>query len=279
MLDTLEDWIAPFIAQDPEPQAYDPSAWARFVLITQILERFRESPWRERVAARPTTLWAITAFTVRCLTTGETRLKAVDLIRESPASREVRVAIADKLMATDRENRGLPQVLVALLGDDAASRLRPLLAEGGRDPETFNWQAAWWLSYIGDLATVTELEALREPFARVHRNHEGQLRYLIWRIEVQNPPEDLLAFIASAEDRKTPADRAWAMRRAIELGLPKERIREAILAHAKVATVKEIRDPQTGKTTRVWSELSGMKAAALGLGILRKDDLPQVPTD
>jgi hypothetical protein len=87
----------------------------------------------------------------------------------------------------------------------------------------------------------------------------------IWRIEVQHPPSKLVDYIASTGGWHA---RAWAVERAVELGVPKEKVRDAVIAHANKIT-------PVGKNG-VRPGLFDIKRVALRLGVLQEDDLPDV---
>ena len=129
----------------------------------------------------------------------------------------------------------------------------------------FHFAAAEALAYHGDQEILPYLESLRPAFLAEHRNLETRLLSLIWRIEIQHPPAKLLEYIASPDYMGTRDPRSWAVRRAKQLGIEPDQIREAILTHEKEATTRLER----------W-EVPELKRLGLELGILRSTDLPDV---
>ncbi len=155
-------------------------------------------------------------------------------------------------------------VFFSVLDDSVLPELREIV-KNGNSPETFNYAAADALSYLGDEEILPELKARREVFGNVHRAHRSTLDRFIFRIEMQHPPTNLLAYIGSADFRGDREMRMWAVRRAHELGVEHELIREAILKHARDAATPLER-----------GELPNLKWMGRELGILRENDLPEV---
>ena len=134
------------------------------------------------------------------------------------------------------------------------------------DPDNFHFAAAGALSFLGDQQIAPDLKALKPAFRAKHRNFEGHLMRYLWRIEIQHPPTKLIDYISSTEigcER-----RPWAVRRAVELGVPATRIRQAILAHAR-----QVRP--TGEFG-IRPGLGTLKKVALEFRVLHPEDLPDV---
>jgi hypothetical protein len=163
-----------------------------------------------------------------------------------------------------------PGYLVELLDESSFPTLREWV-RAGRTPETFNFNAAYALTWHGDKEILDYLKALQPSFQDVGSTPRGYLAQGIAMIEMQQPPEQLLDFIASSPEPPTYCRRDWAIQRAAMLGLPKGEIRKAILAHAKYHTFKnELGERQS---------LRGLKEMGLKMGVLREGDLPDVPTE
>ncbi|MFH0982119.1 MAG: hypothetical protein V2A79_11325 [Planctomycetota bacterium] len=144
-------------------------------------------------------------------------------------------------------------------------RLRELV-RAENTPDQFHWGAADILSFFGDTEIVADLERRRAPFGAVHIYHEQELQLRLWRIQAQHPPTGLLEHIAGPDWRVCCRERrAWAVCRALSLGIPAAQIREAILKHHKRAKTKEER-----------VDLVELKWLGLELGILQKDDMPDI---
>ncbi|MFH0982120.1 MAG: hypothetical protein V2A79_11330 [Planctomycetota bacterium] len=143
-------------------------------------------------------------------------------------------------------------------------RLRELV-RAENTPDRFHWGAAEILSFLGDTEILSDLEARRAPFRAVHTYHEEAIMRYIWRIQVQHPPTQLLEYIASVGWPLQRDRRAWAVCRALSLGIPPAQIREAILKHHKRVKTRDER-----------VDLDELKWLGLELGILKKDDMPDV---
>jgi len=164
--------------------------------------------------------------------------------------------------------RGAPEeVLLELLGlfdETTLPRLRHLVRDGDAW-DTFHYGAADVLSYLADKEIVADLEAWRPVLRAEHVNLEEYVRRCIWRIEVQSPATKLLDYIEGVEHAPYYESRFWAVRRADALGVPHERIREAILEHARRCRKEGTSSP-----------LVELKWTGLQLGILKDDDMPEV---
>lgn len=69
--------------------------------------------------------------------------------------------------------------------------------------------------------------------------------------------------------------RTQTKRRAVGLDIPKAKIREALLKHAKQVEPRVFREGD-GRKVKAWPGLSSLKKQGRELGILRADDLPRV---
>ncbi|MEZ6083137.1 MAG: hypothetical protein R3E58_04090 [Phycisphaerae bacterium] len=91
---------------------------------------------------------------------------------------------------------------------------------------------------------------------------QRQAEQLLWRIDVQREPAKLLAFIASVE-HSVSNNRAWAIRRGLELGIDKSKLKAAILEHALGTSDAANR-----------ADLFLIRYLAVSGGIMHNDDLP-----
>jgi hypothetical protein len=193
------------------------------------------------------------------------------LLRCEVSSRLRNEAILAFLKSEGKGVLSVPDALLDLLEPSAF----PLLREQVRSnttPQTFDFASAHALSHHGDRDIVGDLESLRKPFRETQdpnfRHAESTLLRFLWRIEIQNPPEKLLEYIASGgrpDYRDSREYRSWAVRRAFKRGIDPARVREAILEHARKAATPEER-----------LELPDLKQTGLKLGILDANDLPDV---
>lgn len=165
-----------------------------------------------------------------------------------------------------RRHAALPLPLLDLLDVSYFPHLVALVEESD-DPETFHFCAAAALAHFGYQGILPRLESLRPSFRAKHPNIEGYLVHFAWQIEIQNPPEKLIVYIGSKPGVRVE-ERLWAVGRAVEVGLPKEQIRDAILGY-----VSQVEPDSRGFRPGAIS----LKEIGIELGILSSSDLPDVP--
>lgn len=192
--------------------------------------------------------------------------QALEMILRSPTSIESRQAAAFSFIESQPRRRAIRQPLLDLLDDTFIPKLRRLVRESP-DMEQFHWAALSALSHLGDREIMPDIDSWQERYKRERPNAKMGFEYFIWRIEVQHPRTKLLEFIRSGEDIEHGAKREWAIGRVVQLEIPAEDIREAILAHA-----------QYHKPDRYGYQfvMARLKHIALELGILRPHDLADV---
>lgn len=195
----------------------------------------------------------------------ETKEKCYQQIAASVAPLPLRRECALGIIERMPNRLDPPKALVPLLDVSSFPRVRKLV-RSSIDPDKFHFPAAGALSLLGDTEIVADLERLKPAFRAKHPNFEGHLTRYQCRIKSQHPPTKLIDYIASSELAWTR--RPWAVRRAVELGVPTAQIRQAILAHAR--QVKP-----TGKFG-IRPGLATLKKVALEFGVLHLEDLPDV---
>ena len=138
------------------------------------------------------------------------------------------------------------------------------------DPSSFHYTAAATLAHLGDREILPDLQRLKPVFDKRGPNVGGILAGYTWKIEIQRSSDMLLSYIASPTAfPPTVEPRLWALRRAVELKIPSERIRRAILDYA--ATVEPgARGFGLG--------VPSLKSVGVKLGVLTSNDLPNVPS-
>jgi hypothetical protein len=189
---------------------------------------------------------------------------SVDAIAKNPAPIEARRACALTILSKRPASGVLDESLAVLLDSSCLPMIREFV-RASPDARHFHFHAAAALAHFGDLEIIPELRAWQPKLAEVSKNLAGRIDGMIWQIELQHPPEKLLEHIASVGH---PAMREWAIRRAVELGVSKEDIRRAILAHADKV------EPVTEK--RIKPGLPSIKLVGMDLGVLEPTDLPDV---
>jgi len=180
---------------------------------------------------------------------------------------EERRAFVMKMIQIDRGTMPRPGV-TALVNETMRKDLRNLVTSEN-EPLEFHYMAAATLAHLGDTGILSHLKLIRPAFGKAGTPGSSLDRYIA-QIELQNPPQRLLDYIASAP-QPVKSWRAWAIRRAVELELPREAIRQAILVHATKAK------PRRGRAgIEFWPDLMLLKRVGLELRVLRPGDLPRV---
>lgn len=160
-----------------------------------------------------------------------------------------------------------PEGFSQLFEEKDFPRLREMIRASNDNPDTFCYGAADVLAHHGDKAALPDLRTFLDRHAVGKPTPEGMIRWNIWQIEQQHPPTNLLDYIRGTDQRAGEQGRIWAMKRAIELKISKQAIRDAILAHA---------DVMKSDGAKHSFSLSSLKKAAIDCRVLNKDDLPGV---
>ena len=122
-----------------------------------------------------------------------------------------------------------------------------------------------FLVELGDMASVPLLKERAAALGKMEQytmTGDG----MIWRIEAHHNPQMLLDFLRSDQWFGFNS-RDWALEKAVAIGVPKEQIRSALIAHA------------AHKDKNRWfkGELAGLKKQAIRLGVFHGDELPDIP--
>lgn len=200
-----------------------------------------------------------------------TKTAVFTLIAENPGDATMRRSAA--LAALQHSGVGqagrLPDAFSDLIDASCAAELRAMV-QASDDPGTFNFTAAAVLAEQGDASILSDLQSRHAAFDAADPRYGRALSWYIWKIQVQNPPPQLTAHIASPQ-LYSPQSRRWAIRKAIERGLPTNDVRQAILDYAEVG--------HPFGPERHAAGLAGIKALALQLGVLSGEDLPNVAVE
>ena len=122
--------------------------------------------------------------------------------------------------------------LVDALKEEEFVRLREVVRLAPAQADLFHFGAASALADQGDLMTVDLLRAKAREGDRAVASSALQF---VEMIELQHPPTKLVAWATEDSEERRPArKRAWALERALELGVSKEALRTAILEYAEV---------------------------------------------
>lgn len=203
----------------------------------------------------------------------EQRLAAFDESREAKSEGALKVVEA-RAREHLRDSR-----IVSLLTEDALARLRGLVRESGDEPASFHMGAASALAHLGDVESLAMLRAKGEAVRRANDSPVGSVGDIVWCIEIQHPPEKLLEFLSdpSADELSDPRHvteghaRAWAVRRAMEIGLERERVRASVFAY-----VEKVRGLAASTDRDRWMRdylLSEAKRVAVAEGALEESEL------
>ena len=251
--------------------------WTPVFIIRDVFADLQQPPLRELILASEGALQlienvALGAAMVHPSPSGD----AVRLLRDGPYPDEAKARVALNIILARGSGGWSEPVLIGLLDlEEALPALRGALVESGAEYETLHWGAAHALVQLGDL----EARPLIEAKARGADDPKlaAGLEYAIWQIEIQHPPEQLLERIAATTDPPNrPLQRPWAIRRAVELGLPKEEIRRAILSYMADPQPVRWQDPRTGEWYTAPPLVGGIKEAGMELGVLRAGDVPGI---
>ncbi|TVQ32233.1 MAG: hypothetical protein EA376_06165 [Phycisphaeraceae bacterium] len=258
IIQTCAEWVA----ADDKPGVFS----------GQLLARAADSPWRERLARHPDIAELLSG------SYGPGAGVVLDAIASLPLDDRTRDRIALGIVERNPRSGSVPTILLPFFSDASLDLLRNLVATSGNDVAELHFAAASVLAHRGDEAILPVLRRLYEQAVNLSlRTGRSFLRGYILKIELQNPPERLIEYIASTE-HATHADlRMWAIHRAVERGFPAEMVREAILQHAAaVESQRVVLAPDRDRQGMVDWSLQQVKAAGVDVGALTPDDLPSI---
>lgn len=122
------------------------------------------------------------------------------------------------------------------------------------------------LSYQGDIAILDGLEAVRDGATEMMPGPRSLFTIAIWQIQVQQPPENLLHELRTADGRR---NRVFLMDRAVALGLSSSAIRSALMEY--------VGSPHQPDDIVWMSQRPRIVKRAQELGILSEDDIATIP--
>lgn len=267
---------------------------AETMLLLTFVDRITAAPWSQWAASDPRTLDLLTRMASERVAAGHLRGHLAgpeEAIVGLPAAPErLGMAAATVILANTRGS-SVDARLYELLDDEAIARLRDAVTASGPDPLSFHLGAAGALAHLGDREIVPVLERLRPQYAASGPSlQEGRevnagpkfaqvIDGMLRKIEAQHPPGALLTLInpGGPWTPDEPGRRAWALTRALQLGVPAERLREALLSRAH-ALREQFSDPiSRNAPLLLTTSLRELKAAGVRHGVLTDADLPGVP--
>jgi hypothetical protein len=270
MLALFDAWSAQIPVSDKstrETRTFEEAeANARITLSGHFIRALRGSPWNRWLGTETRTYDMLERTIVRTTPGMDINHNAIEALVANDASPEHRRAVAARIVSSRPGCTEHEPELLELLDSSCYENLRTLVRKTD-DPDRFHFGAAAALAHLGDSAIRADLESLAPVFQKKDRNIGGILNYYLWQIEVQHPLEKLVEYIAKGPQNDVEK-RKWAVRRAVQMGMPRATIREAVLKHASLAQ-------QAGKAG-VPPGLSSLKALCLDLKVLDPSDLPGV---
>lgn len=265
-LSLFDTWIVEISLRDNDKP--EPDANGKLTLLGIFVRQVGTDTWTQWFGSDPERLRFLERVIMHTGIASDVNREALNALAAGKSRTSERRAIAERIIAKRRTHTAHNSTLLGMLDASSFERLRALVREFN-SPDGFHFGAAAVLAHFGDLESRGDLEARLAGFRKHHVNNEGMLVYYIWQIDVQTPPAKILEFIAEAPPPEVSVEkRMWAVRRAVELGLAKSKIRDAILKHASLV--------QPDKKTGIHRGLSSLKALCIDLKILDQSDLPDI---
>lgn len=243
-------------------------------LLHIFVARLGQPPLRELIGHREGALQLLRDAALGAAVTHDSRWDAILTLRDSPVSAERRGRVAAEIVVT-MDRGGVSHKLLTMLQPSALPMLREHLAQSGNTRETIHIGALDAIAHLGDRNARPIIEAKMRAMAPTDPEAAQGMRHFLWKIDVQHPREGLLDHIKAPIDASAFDDRPWAVRRAAELGVTKEEIRQAILTHAESVAPVTVRDA-AGRPLSTSRPLLPLKIAGIEVGALSADDLPDV---
>lgn len=151
--------------------------------------------------------------------------------------------------------------VVDALHEAEVARLRELVRATPATAETFHFGAASALADLGDQETA---QLLRQKLMAADERTAAAMHEFIRMIELQRVPSNLVAWATEADEGRQATRRAWALERALELGVSKSELRTAILEYAKGV------EPQINSARRAKGAVGASVAASALLGPIKR---------
>lgn len=245
-------------------QSLDPGSVPDPGLIYRFLDELGKPTYWESVCARPETAEFLGHVIQWDLVMDPWKQQqAMRLLATSTAPRAiVRRAVLQMIRGGQRIERLWPD-MIPLLHDDMVPELRKIV----RETKPLHGLATAALAHLGDREIRAELVKRQR-----RKDNPWLAARSIWQIDVQRTSETLLSQVSSSAGTDGANGQLWALRRAVELGIDKSKIRDAVLAFADKAEPFVI-----GGKRYPNDDLVELKHLASALGVLRPNDLPDIP--
>lgn len=260
------DMLGLFSAWTARSEAGSSEADARMALLGQFIGALQADTWHRWLDSDTRTPGMLEHAILNTTPGMDVNHQALAALAASGVPSDARRSVAERVVSASPHSTEFDSRLLGLLDESSCARLRPLVIKSA-DPDQFHFGGAAALAHLGDKDIRGVLESALPTFQQKDQNRGGILNYYMWQIDVQNPPEKLVDYIGQMP-KYDVEKRKWAIRRAVQLGITKPVIREAVLKHASSAIPE--------KKTGARQGLSSIKELCNELGVLDSSDLPGV---
>jgi len=227
-----------------------------------VMEQVASSQWRNEVVNSRELLECSEAVLVGGHQPTKVWLAAIELWNSSTRSTPELSASAEHILLGTLGDEWVDGRIVARLIPESVARLRESV-RASNEPSEFPYSIAAALMQAGDREGVALLRQKEKQFEGIRPRTSNIIAAVRLRGEIQQSPESMLAFIRGATDIYAGTTRTWAIRRALNMGLPKEQVREAALAYFDVALAAANAGDQ-----RAGAAAQSVRRAALDAGVI-----------
>lgn len=266
LIDLASSWVRDLdtSVRTPEDLTSDPQAASKLYHLNAVVAHGLQPLSNDQELAAEV-LELITRIITKTWCSIQVQYQCMKLLGQIDFPAELRRDAVLEIIEHRRKSGALPGVLLDMIDPSYFPRLVELV-NFSDDPDTFHFGAASALAHCGNRSILPRLKTLRPTFRAKHPNIEDILVYFAWQIEVQHPPEKILEVIRTTQEPSIEK-RLWAVRRAVDLSLGEEQIRNAILAYAS-----QVQPNKHG----IRPGLSSIKSVGLAVGVLQANDLRDV---
>jgi hypothetical protein len=199
--------------------------------------------------------------------------RALGLFAASQVPQRAKQETALELVESRPAITEIEPVVLANLGPEQRARLVEVMRKPSSSP---HFAACAALAHFGEEGILADLRQFYQTLASTGKTSEaGYFQLYAWQVEIQRSPESLEDFVAHAP-AGDPRWR-WALSRAVERGVDKERLRTAVHTYVGSLPVKQVYNPRTKATVAIRMGAELAKVEGLRVGVLRQTDLPNIP--
>lgn len=203
-----------------------------------------------------------------------------DIVADAPIPDSSKAEWVVRVTLANRSTGGGISRLLALIDERATAQLRDALALSVKSG-ALNDCVASALAHLGDFPSLPLLREYVETREGYQRPMKELLPYMCWQIEVQHPPEGILKWFKSSGASQNAWYATWAADRAVELGISKPALREALLQFERSLPDESVcgGTAKNGQIiTRRPAFLVDLKARMVRAGVLTEADWSTVPS-